>query len=160
MADNITFGLQGVDEVMAKIESVQNDIRYKGGRAALRKAANLVRDAAKQTAQGFDDPKTARSIVKNLAVRWSGRRFKATGDLMFRVGVMKGARLQDGGDLGAGAATPHFRLLEFGTEKMKSQAFLRPALAHNKEKAASVFVSEYSKAIDRALKRAEKKAKK
>ncbi|MCY1549996.1 phage protein, HK97 gp10 family [compost metagenome] len=57
----------------------------------------------------------------------------------------------------ANAPTPHWRLLEFGTEKMRAQPFMRSALADHISEVTGVFVSEYEKSIDRALRRAKKK---
>lgn len=155
MAD-VEFKIEGLDSLINKLESINWDLKRKGGRTALRKAANLVRDAAKTGAERFDDPETARSIAKNIAVRFDSKRFKRTKDLGFRVGVRYGARLKDGGDPSANAPTPHWRLLEFGTSKMAARPFMRPALANNIGAVTDTFVREYEKAIDRAIKRAAK----
>lgn len=149
----------GVDELVAKLDSLKYDVRYKGGRFALRKAAQLVRDKAKQNAQAVDDSSTGRSIADNVAERWNSRLYKSTGDLGFRVGIRQGAILPRKGEKpneSKGGPTPHWRLLEFGTEKMAARPFFVRALADNTEAAASVFVAEYDKAIDRALKHAAK----
>lgn len=155
MAD-LEFSIIGVDQLIAKLKAIPYDLRRKGGRTALRKAAKLVMESAKEGAARLNDPKTARSIADNLAARWNGRLFRKTGDLGFRVGVAQGAKLKDGGDLSANAPTPHWRLIEFGTEKMAASPFMRPALENNINKATDVFVTEYEKAIDLALKRAAK----
>lgn len=155
MAD-VSWKIEGLDLLLKKLDAVSYDLKHKGGRAALRKAANVVLAAARAGAMRFDDPETARSIVKNLALRWNNRLFRQTGNLGFRVGVMQGAVLKRGGDKGAGAPTPHWRLLEFGTERMPAQPFMRPALEQNLGKATDVFVSEYIKAIDRAIKRGQR----
>lgn len=158
MVDSIAFNIEGLDSLLAKLESVQYDVKRKGGRAALRKAAKVVADKAKAAALRLDDAGTGRSIADNIALRWNGRLFKRTGDLGFRVGVAQGAILRDGGDTSANAPTPHWRLLEFGTEKMAAQPFMRPALAESISEATGVFVTEYEKAIDRAIRRAAKGA--
>jgi HK97 gp10 family phage protein len=76
---------------------------------------------------------------------------------MFRVGVMGGAKLnKDNKDEGPGGPTPHFRLLEFGTEKMAARPFFARALSENAQKATDVFISQFSAAIDRALRRSGK----
>ena len=75
---------------------------------------------------------------------------------MFRVGIKHGAILSKGGDKTANAPTPHWRLLEFGTEKMAASPFARPALEENVGKAIAEFITQYKKAIARALKRAPK----
>lgn len=156
--DDIEFSIIGLNQLIAKLNAISYDLKRKGGRTALRKAAKLVMKAAEEGAVRLNDPKTARSIADNLAVRWNGRLFRNTGDLGFRVGVQQGAKLKDGGDTSANAPTPHWRLLEFGTEKMAARPFMRPALENNINKATDMFVTEYERAIDRALKRAAKKA--
>ena len=156
MADDISFDLSGIDSLVSKLESVTYDMKRKGGRSALRKAAQLIADKAKEGALRLDDPATGRSIAKNIALRWNGKLFKASGNLGFRVGVLHGAKIEKKGnpDEGASGPTPHWRLLEFGTEKMAAQPFMRKALAENISEATSTFLTEYEKAIDRAIRRA------
>lgn len=110
-------------------------------------------DQARRNAGDIDDPETGRSIAANIATRWNGRLYKKTGDLGFRVGVLYGAILKDGGEKTANSPTPHWRLLEFGTEKMKAQPFMRRALADNVEAVADAFTREYNKVLDRAIKK-------
>jgi HK97 gp10 family phage protein len=154
MVNDVSSSLTGIDSLIGKLEAVTYDMKRKGGRSALRKAAQLVANKAVEGAQRIDDPETGRSIAQNIALRWNGRLFKASGDLGFRVGVLHGAVLKNGGDKSANSPTPHWRLLEFGTEKMRAQPFLRKALAENISDATNTFLSEYEKALDRAIKRA------
>ena len=158
MADGVEFSLIGLDGLLGKLDSVSNDVRRKGGRASLRKAAQIVMQKAKEGAEKIDDKETGRSISDNIALRWNGRLFKRTGDLGFRIGVMHGAVLKDGGDLSPNSPTPHWRLIEFGTEKMAAAPFMRPALANSISEVTNTFLTEYEKAIDRAIRRAAKKA--
>lgn len=159
MASNngISFKLEGMDAVLGRLQSLQHDVKYKGGRFALRKAANLVAARAKDNAQQLDDPATGRSIAENIAVRWSTRTFKTSGDLKFRVGVRGGAGTRKVLETGAGAPTPHWRLLEFGTENMPARPFLRRALAENIDAATAEFAKHFETSIDRAIKRAGKR---
>lgn len=153
------FTLDGADEVLAKLRQLSYETNKKGGRRALRLAAQFIRDAAKENAVALNDPQTGRTIASNIAERWNGRLNKATGDLAFRVGVLQGAILPAKGekpDESAGGPTPHWRLLEFGTEKMAARPFMRRALSQNVEGATSIFMYEFDKALDRALKRAAK----
>ncbi|MDG5498967.1 HK97-gp10 family putative phage morphogenesis protein [Marinobacter sp. BGYM27] len=172
MADSVTFDVSGLNALADRLATIQDDIKYKGGRFALRKAANLVRDAAKANARSINDPATPEDIAENIAVRWSSRRFKRTGDLMFRVGVRGGAKeyaktrenarkqrvgksYPTGGDkTNPGGDTWHWRLVEFGSETNAARPFLRPALASNIDRASREFVNQYGKALDRAIKRA------
>lgn len=93
----------------------------------------------------------------NVAIRWNGRLFKNTGDLGFRVGVQYGAKLSKHPDKAANSPTPHWRLLELGTEKMKAQPFLRPAADASIDAVVNAFISGYGPALDRAIARAKKK---
>lgn len=158
MADGVEFTITGLDSLLGKLDAVAYDVKRKGGRAALRKAAQIVVQKAKEGAERIDDKETGRSISDNIALRWNGRLFKQTGDLGFRIGVLHGAVLKNGGDLSPNSPTPHWRLIEFGTEKMAAVPFMRPALADSISQVTSTFVTEYEKSIDRAIKRAAKKA--
>ncbi|WP_455424904.1 HK97-gp10 family putative phage morphogenesis protein [Dryocola sp. LX212] len=157
MADGIEYSITGVDSLIGKIESISSDLKRKGGRAALRKASMVIVEKAKSNAKRFDDPTTGRSIADNVALRWNGNLFKRTGDLGFRIGVLHGAVLSKHPDKSTNAPTPHWRLLEFGTENMKAQPFLRPAAESSVNEVINVFATEYEKSIDRAIKRAQKK---
>ncbi|WP_367863122.1 HK97-gp10 family putative phage morphogenesis protein [Pseudomonas guariconensis] len=161
MADGVEFSITGLESLLGKLGAVSYDVRRKGGRAALRKAAQVVVQKAKEGAERIDDKETGRSIADNIALRWNGRLFKQTGDLGFRIGVLHGAVLAKKGeavDLSTNAPTPHWRLIEFGTEKMAAAPFMRPALANSIAEVTNTFVSEYEKSIDRAIRRAAKKA--
>ncbi|HDT5146476.1 HK97-gp10 family putative phage morphogenesis protein [Klebsiella pasteurii] len=157
MADGVEYKLTGVDELLGKLESITDDMKRKGGRAALRKAANVIANRAKANARRLDDPETGRSIADNIVVRWNGREFKRNGNLGFRIGVLHGAVLKRHPDKAKNAPTPHWRLLEFGTENMRAQPIMRPAAENGAEEAMNTFVEEYGKSIDRAIARAAKK---
>ncbi|QQE90485.1 HK97-gp10 family putative phage morphogenesis protein [Azotobacter chroococcum] len=161
MADAIEFSLTGLDELLGKLDEVSFDMKRKGGRFALRRAAQVIRDAAKQNAKRMDDPETAEDISANIAERWNGRLFKATGNLGFRVGVLGGAggsKTSDQLSSLPGKDTRHWRYLEFGSENNRATPFMRPALEQSIGAATDTFVREYDKALDRAIKRARKKA--
>ncbi|POG14156.1 hypothetical protein BGP82_06920 [Pseudomonas putida] len=157
MAEKVEFSLIGLDSLLGKLATVNDDVKRKGGRSALRKAAQVIAAKAKEGAERIDDKGTGRSISDNISLRWNGRLFRASGDLGFRIGVLHGAVLQDGGDLSPNSPTPHWRLIEFGTEKMAAVPFMRPALADNISDVTDTFISEYEKAVDRAIRRAAKK---
>lgn len=157
MADGVEYKLTGVDELLGKLDSITDDMKRKGGRAALRKAANVIANRAKVNARRLDDLETGRSIADNIAVRWNGREFKRNGNLAFRIGVLHGAVLKKHPDKAKNAPTPHWRLLEFGTENMRAQPIMRPAAENGAEEAMNTFVEEYGKSIDRAIARSAKK---
>lgn len=160
MADGVEFSIIGMGELIGKLESVKEDTRRRGGRFALRKAAQVIVEESKQNAERIDDPETGRKISENIKERWSNRRFRQTGDLMFRIGVLGGGNFsasRGNPDTGAGGPTPHWHLIELGTKHARAQPFLRPAASDNINQVIDVFSREYIKAIDRAIKRAQKK---
>lgn len=186
MPDKLDFTLTGASEVTAKLREVQKDVRLKGGRFALRKAANLVRDAAKASADAIDRPETEQHIAANVVVRFSPRDFRRNGNLVFRVGILGGARSQSksarssarrrrrqgtasleslGEVAGAGKGNPggdtfYWRFQEFGTEDIAGKHFMENALRLNVNNAQNTFVRQYGKALDRAIRRAERQARK
>lgn len=160
MADGVSFQIQGLDALVGKLENLKYETKKKGGRFALRKAAQLIVRAAKANAARVDDPETRANIEKNITERWNARLFKRTGDLGFRVGVLGGAGgSKTSNELSGlpGGDSRHWRHLEFGTENMPAQPILRPALANNVNSATDEFVTQYEKVIDRAIKRSIKK---
>ena len=174
MVDSVQFKIEGLEELLGKLASVTDDVKRKGGRSALRKAAQLIANKAKENAKRLDDPESANDISKNIVARWNGKLNKSTGDLGFRVGVRGGAKLQKnyytrrgrtareyhvgGDDANPGGNTFYWRFLEFGTKHMPAQPFMRSALADNISEATRTFVTAYTKAIERAIKRARKKS--
>lgn len=155
--DEIKFNIAGAEELNARLKELSYDVRMKGGRFALRKAAAVVVGAIKQNSMALDDPNTGQKISDNVAMRWNGRLFKRTQNPAFRVGILKGAIMEDADkNKAANSPTPHWRLLEFGTSKMPAKPFFRRAMDENIDKIQSTFVAEYNKSLDRAIKRAAK----
>lgn len=173
--DRIDYTMEGLPELLGKLDSVTQDIKYKGGRFALRRAAQVIRDQARDNAGKVDRPQTPTNIAANIVERWNGRLFKRTGALGFRVGALGGARqyagtrenvrkgrvgeyYHVGGDkTNPGGDTFYWRFLEFGTSHSSAQPFMRPAMDKGQE-AVNVFINEYGKALDRAIKKAKKRA--
>lgn len=159
MADPVSFSLVGLEALEEKLAIVADDVQTRGGRFALRKAAQVVRDKARERAQEIDDPETAKNTALNIVERWSGRDYRKTGMLTFRVGVRGGAGgSKKGSELSGlpGGDTRNWRMVEFGTQHMPAQPFMRPALSESISEATNTFVTQYEKALGRAIKRAKK----
>lgn len=160
MSDGLSVQITGLEELRKTLNSVSEDTQRRGGRFALRKAAQVIQAKAKQNAERFDDPETGRKISDNIAIRWSGKHFRQTGDLMFRIGVLQGgikSAAKGNPDTGAGGATPHWALVELGAEHMAAQPYLRPAAENSVGEVTDEFIKQYNAAIERAIKRAAKK---
>lgn len=157
-----TVELQGLDALRKKLRAIPQDLQKKGFRSAMRKAANLVRDAAKANAKGLDNPETGERIADNVAVRFSPKEYKRDGDIVFRVGILGGARKPDvDGKLRVkqkGGPTWYWRFLEFGTSAIAARPFMRPALSQNASAATDAAVAAMNKEIDKAVRKVGGKA--
>jgi len=162
VVDPVAANVEGLEPLLARMDNISFDLRYKGGRFGMRKAAEVIRQKAADNAKQLDDPTSSEDISENITLRFSNRRFKRTGDLMFRVGVKGGAggrrdseeySVLDGGD------TRHWRQQEFGNSRHRAQPFMRRALSENIQAATDEFITQYNKALDRALKKQAREAK-
>lgn len=167
---DVQFKLEGLDAILKKMNQLGPEVSRKGARFAGRKAANVIRDAAIERARQINDPATREEIAKNLAVKFSSKAFRRSGDVSFRVGILGGARQyantrenrrkrrvgqsyvgagefvssgQPGGD------TFYWRFLEFGTQKAKARPFMRPALDTSSQPAYEAFVKHMNAWLDR-----------
>ncbi|MDR0259104.1 MAG: HK97 gp10 family phage protein [Comamonas sp.] len=158
MAD-VEFKLKGVDEVRKRLQALPKELQLKPARSALGKAATVVRKQAQVNALRFDDPDTGRRIADNIIQRFRGRYYKRTGDLMVSVGVgtEKGRIPKGNPDTGPKGNTPHWHLLELGSEKMRAQPFLRPAAEEVAPRVMDAFTQNMNKAIDQITRKLAKK---
>lgn len=145
------FDLKGMDKAIERIKTLPNDVRKKVVMGALRKSATLVAKAAKANAQRHDDPETGRKIASNIQTRFASKTYKATGDVMYRIGVAtpKGRIPKGNPDEGDKGPTPHWHLLELGTEKMAARPFMLPGLTGNIDAAIATFTAEATRRLDK-----------
>lgn len=148
--------LRGYDSVIKKLKNLPVAIRGKAGRSALGKAARLVTNAAKDNAERIDDAETGRTIAANVTQRFRSKFFKQTGDLMISVGVAtnKGPIPKGNPDEGPKGNTPHWHLIERGSEQAAAQPFMLPALTQNIDAVEAKFATELEKQIDKIAKAA------
>jgi len=147
----VEFKLTGMDRAIERMRKLPADLRKKPGRSALGKAARVITKAAKANALRVDDRETGRQIAQNVVQRFRSRYFRATGDLMVSVGVVtERGRIPKGNpDTGAKGNTPHWHLLELGTEEMAAQPFLRPAMEQNMTAAIATFGNALSRQLEK-----------
>ncbi|MGI2201019.1 HK97-gp10 family putative phage morphogenesis protein [Shewanella baltica] len=153
MAAKFDFSLIGLKEFKAKMNKVSQTVLDTGTRTALRKAAGIVKKAAQENSLNVDDPKTGRRIRDNVTLQFASRLFKSEGVIMYRVGIAtnRGRIPTPNADEGARGNTPHWHLVEFGTEHAQAQPFMRPALANNINQVIGRFTVEFDKELDKAL---------
>jgi HK97 gp10 family phage protein len=153
MPTKFEFSLIGVQEVKAKMNKVSQTVLDTGTRSALRKAAGIVKRAAQQNALAVDDPKTGRRIRDNITLQFASRAFSRKGVIMYRIGVAtnRGRIPTPNKDTGARGNTPHWHLVELGTERAAAQPFMRPALSNNINQVIGHFTAELDKELNKAL---------
>lgn len=151
----VTVKIEGLEGIEKKLKELPQKFAYRGMRRALRRGANVIRDHARSNAKRLDDPQTREQIAKNIAVAGGGsKREKQAGGPMMRVGVMGGARFNAGADgLPGGNTTGYWRLLEFGTSKMRAQPFMRNAIVSGAEPAIGAVASAAQVELDKELRK-------
>lgn len=164
MADGVEIQVYGLDALHARMRAVTEGVRKKAARSAVRKGANIVRDAARAAAEAIDRPETPLSIAKNVAVQFNGRMYRQTGDVGFRVGIRGGAKAyattkanrrsgKAGQSYQTGGSTFYWRFIELGTSQIAARPFLRPALENNAGKVLEAIVTEMNRQLDRLAKK-------
>lgn len=148
--------VEGLDKVVAEMRKVTVQMRGKIARSAVRKGANVVRDAAKQAWARVDREETPNNIAENVAVQFAGRTFRRTGDIMFRVGIRGGAKQyantkenrrarRVGKTYKTGGSTFYWRFYELGTKRQPARPVMQPALFNNGQAAFNAMVNEMNR---------------
>jgi HK97 gp10 family phage protein len=127
------MAIDGLDKALRAMRELPRRIRRAAVRKATGKGAAIIRAKAKENALRTDDPETGRRIADNIGQRVRSGHFRRTGDTMISVGVLTGkGRIPRGNpDGGRRGNTPHWHLIELGTENSPAQPFLRPAAAES-----------------------------
>lgn len=154
------------DALIKKIRQLPVRLGNNAGRRALRKGANVIRNAARDNAKRIDDPATSENISKNITVSGGGRRReKQRGGPMMRVGIRGGARNMSkyGEFKGAGKGNPggdtwYWRLIEFGFthtsgKQVPPNPFMRSAMTEKASAAFSAVNADMPVQLDREMRK-------
>lgn len=143
----------GIDAVLGKLKNLDPKRQRRAIFGSNRRAMKIVQSAAQAGAARIDDPNTPASIANNIVIRQGSKKdqFKYGTAFVTKVGVMGGARPQKGRD-----DSGHWRFFEFGTSKLQAQPFMRPAMENNVERVISFYLTDFSKAVDRAVRKGAK----
>lgn len=147
----ITFSFTGAEQVQDKLRRLGNAKKAKSiTRKALRQAANVVRDSARQKSKAIDDPKTKEKISKNIAV--AGSKSRNQNELKMKVGVRGGASFSNSVPPNtSGGDTRHWRWIELGSAHNLPTPFMRTALSTNIQNCTSTFVQVFTTELDKEL---------
>jgi HK97 gp10 family phage protein len=167
--------IEGADRLEKRMRALPADVRFKGARFAGRRSAVVIQKALVSQVSRHDDPRTPENMAANAVIRFSNRYAKATGDPMFRVGFLGGARatsrdaersrrrraasgvqsLESLGEIqGKGAGNPggdtwYWRLVNFGTKRFEGKEFTDKAIDISVGPATDTFAVQLGKWIDR-----------
>lgn len=130
MSNKVEMELEGVDELIKKIE----ELGKRGSRIenkALKKAGQVIVDEAKKTTAFTDRTGKLRKGLKVSGVRSKdGNKY-----------VLAGIQKDDNSEIFYG------KFLEFGTSKMNARPFLGPAYESKKDEARKVIIQELKKGL-------------
>jgi HK97 gp10 family phage protein len=135
--------LRGTRSLIRRLREFPPKLRQKGLRRAARVAMKIVLDDARAAARAFDDPNTPQTIWKLIIIKEA--RMRESGTRM-RIGIAGGAKSQRAKDF-----PWYWRLIEFGTERMRARPFLRPALENNAQAVAERFAQQLNKEVDKLV---------
>lgn len=144
MTKEFDIQVRGDRELLKRMRHFPDRLRKKVLGRAARKAMKIVLDDARATARSFDDPNTPAMIWKLIVIKQARAKDKS---VSMRVGIAGGAKSQK-----KNKDFPwYWRLLEFGTEKMRARPFLRPALDTNAQAVSDAFLAEANAEIDKLM---------
>ncbi len=166
---------RGYAELQKTLRGISDEAIFKGGKAALRKGAKKIADQAKSNFEKIDDSKTIEKIPKNVGIQWASKTARQTGNLVWRVGIIGGAKqyINDrrnrklgranqnralGGTIarkggGPGGDTFYWRFLEFGTEKIGAKKPMRGAADQKGADSLQEFYVQLDKEIRKYMNR-------
>ncbi len=151
--------LEGAQDLLIKFKTINNQVQGKVTQFALRKASNVLKKAVVGEMMRVDRESSREAIWRNVVVRNKPKRFRKTGELETRLGILGGARSRAANEANPGGDTFYWRFLEFGTERVPAQRNITKTVKRKQGDFMSTFTREMDKAIDRAVKRAKKAAR-
>ncbi len=118
--------LQGVEQLVARLKELEEKVAKRYIKQALRAGGQVVRKEAITKAKTFDRSESPETIWKNIAIRTNKYG-------IIRVGVLGGAKKDDGKPVLPGGDTWYWRFLEFGVPArgIPAKPFLRAAAMEN-----------------------------
>lgn len=140
--------LERVDALRPKMEKLNRALNQKLVRQALTAGGRKIRDRARAIVSKHDDPTTGRQIAKNIVTRYRSKRSRQTGDVIVSVGVAYPKGRIPKGNPDDGVNTPHWHLLEVGSERSRASPFLVPAAMQEASSLPQVIVDDLSKRLD------------
>lgn len=141
--------MEGLEGLRSRMQKTTSAVQNRLARNALSAGARTIVKQARENVQQIDDPETGRAISKNIVSRYRSKRSRQTGDVVVSVGVQYPRGKIPKGNPDDGINTPHWHLLELGTEKMRARPFLVPAALQAGPKVPQAFIDKFSKDLEK-----------
>lgn len=133
--------LKGFENVLAQFNTLEDKVQKKALRPALRAGAKIIQRAAKSKS-----PRASGKNRKFIKIK-SIKRKRGSVGLMIQTGTRQQLEIP----LDKQGYYP--MVLEYGSEHVRKQPFMRPALEQNRPKATDAIGKELKKRIEKLVKR-------
>ena len=142
---------EGMDALRKRAAGLTDAVRGKIAVAAVRKGAALIVKQARANVAAMDDPQTGRKIGKNIGTSYRSKESRRTDSVIVATGVRYPRGRMEKGNPDDGVQTPHWHLLELGTEDAAAQPFLVPAALTVQNQIPDVIAAALSAGVTREL---------
>ena len=119
--------IDGVAQLRERMKGLPYKVQKQVIQPSVRYGAQIIAEQARAIVRHMDDPTTGRQIARNIVVKYRSKRSAQIKGVVYSIGVEYPRGRMPKGNPDDGINTPHFHLLELGTEKMRAQPFLVPA---------------------------------
>lgn len=141
--------IDGVAELRQKMKGLPYKVQKQVVQPAVRYGAQVIAEQARAIVRHTDDPTTGRQIARNIVVKYRSKLSKRIKGVVYSVGVEYPRGRMPKGNPDDGINTPHWHLLELGTENMRPQPFLVPAAVMRAEDVAQTIAERGAKRFER-----------
>lgn len=141
--------IQGAAELKKRLRALPYELQKKVLQPATRYGAQVIAAQARANAQALDDPGTGRQIARNITVKYRAKRSRSIRGVVYSVGVEYPRGRMPKGNPDDGVNTPHWHLLELGTEEMAARPFMLPALIMRSQDVSDEIVRRATERLDK-----------
>lgn len=141
--------VDGVAELREKMKGLPYAVQKQVIQPAVRYGANIIAEQARAIVRNIDDPTTGRQIARNIVVKYRSKLSKRYKGVVYSIGVEYPRGRMPKGNPDDGVNTPHFHLLELGTEKMRAQPFLVPAAVMRAQDVSQEIAARAAKRLEK-----------
>lgn len=148
MTIEVAYELKGVDKLVKILDTLPETVRKQCLKPALRKGGLVIRRAAKRNVSG--SPVGVRTGLLRKYISMVSLKDRAGQSPAVLIGIPKKTKLLDvikstRKDLKPGSRPYYWRMLEFGTKKMRARPWLRPAVQSTQAQVAETLAEYHRK---------------